>query len=109
MTAADFVGAWQLEWGGGQGTCQLARDGAYFEQWYGTSWQGTWQVVPSPPSAGAAPGITLRVTEYPLHADGGVGQPMTWSATLKPGAREGVLTDGRLFRLRPVEKTRPDA
>ena len=109
MTAGDFVGEWALEWGAGKGTCHLARDGGYYEQWYGTVWHGNWQFVPATGASAKESAGTLTVTEYPIQADGALGRPLTWSATLKPHSREGTLGNGGTFRLRFVEKARPDS
>jgi hypothetical protein len=107
LTATDFIGDWQFDWGAGKGTCQLARDGAYFAQWYGAAWQGSWQFAP-PGRSVTESGGTLTVTEYPVLRNGNPGTPMTWSVRLKPGAREGALSKGGIFRLRFVQKTKPD-
>jgi hypothetical protein len=101
LTATDFIGEWQLEWGLCKGTCQLAGDGAFFAQWCGTPWQGSWQFVPEA-------GGKLVVTEYPLQANGYFGEPRTWTAILKPGSREGFLEEGGAFSLRLVRKTKLD-
>jgi hypothetical protein len=109
FSADDFVGAWQIEWGNGKGVCHFTRDGGYFEQWYGTAWQGTWQLVPTAGAGGAVVEYKLTVTEVPFLSDGTIGNPLTWTATLKPGLKDGILGDGGIFRLRSVEKAKPDA
>jgi hypothetical protein len=101
LKATDFIGEWQLEWGLCKGTCQLAHDGAFFSQWCGTPWQGSWQFVPQA-------GGKLMVTEYPIQANGYFGEPRTWTAILKPGTREGTLEEGGPFSLRLVRKTKLD-
>lgn len=98
LASADFVGEWALEWGSGHGVCQLAKDGFYSEQWYGTAWQGRWDLD----------GDTIRVLEFPVQEDGSLGESFAFEAKLKPGTREGTLKTGGAFSLKPVSKKKPD-
>lgn len=106
LTSADMVGAWELTWCGSKGTCQLTRDGSYYETWGATIWQGVWEHTP--PST-QFPGGRLRITEYPFKDDGTVGEPYTFIAILEPGKREGKLVGGGNFALRPMKAGKPDA
>ena len=88
----SLVGEWILEWKGAEGPCVLDQGGGFACIWSGRYWIGTWRI-----EAGV-----LTVEEH-LPADNEWSRSShqaRWAATLKPGTREGLLTDGGGFKLR---------
>ncbi len=98
LTAADMVGEWNLEYGAGKGTCQLARDGFYSEQWASFRYEGSW----------AFAGETLTVKSWSLDSEGNRDSECNWQAKLIPGRRVGKLTTGGAFGLTEIKRVRPD-
>jgi hypothetical protein len=89
-------GVWLMEWGSGEGWCELRPGGGLLCLWghHRQRWHGTWKLE----------GDTLTVDEWrtPDAANewAEAGPPFRWVAVLEPGKLSGRLSGGGRFALK---------